>query len=404
MTTKTIPSYSKDLFTDELLLDPSAYLDEMRELRALGPVVWLEAHNAYILPRYEQVRAALLDETTFRSGAGVGLNDAANESGEGVSISTDGEPHAVARAVTIRPLTPRALNAIKDGVQATADEIVTSVVAQGSFDGVVDLARVLPLKVVPDLLGWPDDARESLLRWAAAAFDFLGPWNKRAEEAGPAVFEGFECAAEVARTRNLAPDSFGSQVLEAADRGEITAEQVPLALLDYLFPSMDTTISAVSNMLWLFATHTDQWEAVRSDPTLIPFAFQEVLRLDAPIRLFTRATTTDVSIEDHVIPEGARVVLHYGSANRDERQFPDPDRFDVQRKNSSAHLAFGAGVHACLGQALARVEGHALLASLVRQVQTIKLNGEPRKSLSNLINGWEELPISVTPVETATPS
>jgi cytochrome P450 len=386
-----IPTYTPDLFSDEVLADP---YEHYRALRELGPVVWLEAQQMYVLPRYHDVRAAERDPETFCSGQGVGLNDLINEAGRGTTLNSDGERHDTQRRLLFGPLTPKALLAIREDVQATADVLVDDLTSRGRFDGVVDLARALPLTVVPDLLGWPEHGRDELLPWAAATFDAMGPANRRAEAAVPPVMELLAFSQQLAEQRDLAPDSVGARILAAADRGEIAPEQIPPLLIDYLAPSMDTTISALGHALALFARHPDQWQAVREDPSLVPRAFNEVLRLESPIRCFSRVTTSSVEVDGSVIPSGARVVLHYASANRDERMFDDPDRFDVRRQNAGSHLAFGVGAHTCAGQGLARVEAHALLTALAQRVSTITVEGATQ-GFNNLINAYATLPTTI---------
>ncbi len=388
----TIPTYAPDLFSDEALGHP---YEHYRTLRGLGAVVWLEAQQMYVLPRFDDVRAAEKDPVTFCSGQGVGLNELINEAGAGTTLMSDGARHDTQRKLLFGPLTPKALASIRERVQAAADALVEDLVARGRFDGVADLARALPLTVVPDLLGWPDHGRDKLLPWAAATFDTLGPLNARAQAAVPQLMELLQFAADLTRRRDLAPDSVGAAILAAADRGEITHEQIPPLLVDYLAPSMDTTISAIGHALALFARHPDQWQLLRADPSLVPRAFNEVLRLESPIRCFSRVTTTDVAVDGHTLPAGARVVLHYASANRDERAFDDPERFDVHRHNAGHHLAFGVGAHTCAGQGLARVEAHALLTALAQRVETITVD-DPTPAYNNLINAYAELPTTVT--------
>jgi len=153
----TIPSYPHDIFTDEVLLDPH---EHYRALRELGPVVWLEAHQMFVLPRYADVRAALADAETFCSGQGVGLNDVVNGIGAGGStLMTDGEQHEHQRGIIGQGLTPRALRSMRATVEKLANDRVAQLVERGSFDAVADLARALPLSVVPDLVGWPAGGR-----------------------------------------------------------------------------------------------------------------------------------------------------------------------------------------------------------------------------------------------------
>ena len=388
------PSYSQDLFTDEVLLEPYGHY---AALRHLGPAVWLEAHDVYAVARYDEARAVLKDDEHFRSEQGVALNDQANAYGAGKNlIMTDGDLHAHLRSVLARNLTPRALRSVQESVDAMADELVCSLVAKGSFDAVADLARALPLAVVPDLVGWPEEGRENLLGWAGAMFDFLGPMNDRAQCALPQVAEMAEYTARIATDESMRPGSVGSGVLEAARRGDIEAERVPSLIVGYLAPSLDTTISSLGSAMMLFAEHPEQWQAVRDDPSLIPNAFNEVVRIESPIRVFTRVAASDTEIGGEPIPAGSRLAVLYGAANRDERRFPAAEHFDVRRENAAEQLGFGYGSHGCAGQGLARMEAHALLAALTRRVGTITLAGPVTHAFNNLINARASVPVTVT--------
>ncbi|HEX4359126.1 MAG TPA: cytochrome P450 [Pseudonocardia sp.] len=390
---RPVPAFTPDLFADDVLLDPYPHY---RQLRDLGPLVWLEAQQVYVLPRYEEVRAALRDAETYRSGRGVGLNDLVNERGRGTTLASDGRAHDVQRQLLFGPLTPKSLVPLRASVERLADDLVAGLVARGECDAVADLARALPLTVVPDLVGWPAESRANLLPWAAAGFDVLGPMNGRAQRALPAFGELLEFTGQVASKEGFAPDGVGARLLAAARRGEIAPEQVGPLVLDYLVPSMDTTISAIGSAVWLFARHSEQWSAVRAEPELIPRAFNEVLRLESPIRCFSRVTTRETTVGEHTLPAGARVVLHYASANRDERCFTAPDEFDVRRENVGGQLGFGLGTHNCAGQGLARIEAHAVLAALARRVARISA-GEPVRGLNNLINHLTALPVTLHP-------
>jgi cytochrome P450 len=389
----TAPAYPHDLWTDEVLVDPYAHYQALRDL---GPVVWLEAHEVYALPRFDEARAALSSASTYCSGRGVAFNDTANQFGGRNLIMTDGELHTHLRKVLAKNLTPRAIRHMQSAVDTSADAVVEAVVAKGSFDGVTDLAHALPTSVVPDLVGWPYDGRDQLVEWAGATFDFLGPMNDRATAAIPGVLAMQQFAAQIAADGNLLPGSVGAGVIEAAQRGELEPERVPSLIVGYLAPSLDTTISAIGSAVWLFANHPAQWEALRADPSRIPNAFDEVLRFETPIRAFTRVATQAVTIGDVHVPEGARLAVLYGSANRDERRFDEPDRFDITRKNACDQIGFGHGVHGCAGQGLARMEVHALLAAMTRRIETLELNGAPTKGLNNLINFFASVPVRVT--------
>ena len=164
-----------------------------------------------------------------------------------------------------------------------------------------------------------------------------------------------------------------------------SASRCPMLFIDYLAPSLDTTISAIGNALWLFATHPDQWQLLRDEPAPGQGrALNEALRLESPISCFTRVAAVDAVIGGVDIPAGSRVMVSFASANRDERRWHDPERFDITRE-SAGHLAFGHGEHACVGMGLARLEGTAVLTALVERVATIELDGPPQRKRNNLI-------------------
>jgi cytochrome P450 len=386
-----VPIYDADIYADEALLEP---YEHYRALRDLGPAVWLERHGAFAVTRYADARAVLADTDTFHSANGIALNEPANSAILGCTLASDGELHAHLRQVVAHRLTPRSLRPMRELVTEKADELVAELVGRTSFDAVTDLARALPLSIVPDFIGWPEDGREHLLRWAGANFDSFGPMNPRVEKALPQCGEMAGFGAELVRTGNVLPGSLGASVLEARDRGEVTTEQCMMLMLDYLAPSLDTTISAIGSAIWLFGEHPDQWDLIRNDPSLIPNAVNEVVRFESPISSFGRLVTRDTEIDGVPIPAGSRVVVNYASANRDERKWDRPDEFDVTRRDAVHQLGFGYGEHGCAGQALARMETESLLTALAGSVTRFHL-GEPVRALNNLIRSLGALPVTV---------
>jgi cytochrome P450 len=386
-----VPAYGADLFSDEALREP---YEHYRALRDAGPVVWLSAHEVYAVARYDDVRAVLDDPQTFCSGLGVGLNEFINEGGRGTTLMSDGDEHRRQREIIGRPLAPAMLAALRSEAAAIADALVDELVGRRCFDAVSDLAEVLPAVWVPDLLGWPDRGREHLLDWGSANFDGLGPMNERTAAAGQGLLDMLAFAHEVARSE-LPPRSMAAGILDAAARGDIEDSRCPMLMIDYLAPSLDTTISALGNAVWLLSTHPDQWQRLRDDPSRVKHAFNEALRLESPINCFSRVATVDTAVDGVDLPAGARILVSYASANRDERRWDRADEFDIDRE-SAGQVAFGYGVHACAGMGLARLEGAAVLSSLVERVGTIELAGMPERKLNNLIRSFASLPVRVT--------
>lgn len=393
--TTPAPHSDLDLFSDEVLRDPyPAY----RNLRDQGAAVRLNALDAWALPRYESARRALGDWETF-SASGVVLNETVAEMVVGTVLSTDPPAHTALRSVLSERLGPRAIRPLGQEIGQRADTLVDEVINKGSFDAVADLATVFPFSVVFDLIGLPDDARPNMLRWADATFTVMGPMNARAAESMPSLGEMFQWLATLGPA-DLKDGSMGRAIFEAADEGRIRPESCVPLLAAYAAAGLDTTITAVGNAVHLFATHPDEWDRVCADPGLIPSALNEVLRYDAPVQVFGRKTTRDVDIEDGAtIEAGAQVLVLYGSGNRDERHYPDPDRFDVGR-NPTDHLSFGYGTHACAGQALAKLEAQSIIAALAKRIRRFHI-GAPTRHLNNTARGLESVPVTAVELHPA---
>ena len=394
-TATTIPSYEPDLYSDDALLEP---YEHYRALRELGPVVHLSATDLLHVPRYAEVREVLGDTDRFVSGQGVCLNPMSNAVAAGASVlNMDGPEHTQYRQVLAGRLTPKALRPLREPIEAQADALVRSLLERGRIDAVADLATALPLSIVPDLIGWPAERRGSLLDWAGALFDLMGPANDRAVASLGPFTDLQSYAQEVAQRRDLAPGSVGHDVLRRADEGEFPVDRCPMLLVDFLGPSLDTTISAIGTAVQLLATHPEQWERLRADPSLVARTFNEVVRLESPISGFSRVAARDTDLGGVPLAAGDRLVVSYASANRDERHWgPTASTFDITR-DSSTHLGLGHGEHGCAGQGLARLETHAVLAALVRHVARIEPAGAPQRGLNNLIRAWSSVPVTLVP-------
>jgi cytochrome P450 len=248
-----------------------------------------------------------------------------------------------------------------------------------------DLARAFPVAVLLDLIGLPDDGRDQVLNWADGAFNAFGPDNERLRRSLPVHQDKFDYLASVVASDRLAPGSIGRGICEAVDRGEIERASCVSLLAALVDAGLDTTINAMSNVALLFSRHPEQWERLRADRIRIPAAFNEILRWESPVQVFARGVTADYDMDGVTLPAGSRVLLLYGSANRDERTWTDPEAFDVGR-DASRHLAFGRGIHVCAGQGLARLEANALLAALADHVAHFE-TGEPERRLNNTVRG-----------------
>ncbi|WP_009478467.1 cytochrome P450 [Rhodococcus sp. JVH1] len=387
----TIPDFETDIFSEEVLQDPYPTYARMREL---GPVVRLAAQGVLAVTRYADVRTILLDHGRFVSGRGVGFNDEFNNVRKSSVIASDPPRHEMLRGVLEGRLGPRSVRSVEDVIRPKAYALVDEMVRRGSFDVVSDFAQIFPVEVVGELIGLPVDARTELLRWANGAFDAFGPRGDRTTAGLADIAEQFDYIRTVATRDKLAPGSMGAAVYEAADAGIIPEEYCLHLLSAYLTAGMDTTVNALGAMVWLLGSHPEQWAELRTMPKQAGAVVNEVLRIEAPAQLFSRVAAVDVNLSGFEIAEGERVAVVYASANRDERQYVDPDRFDIHR-NPAGHLAFGTGLHACAGQALARLELRTVLEAMIEKVETITV-GEPVRKLNNVVRGFTSIPADFT--------
>ena len=386
-----VPVYRPDIYSTDAIVDPYPHYSRLREL---GSVVWLPRHRVYALPRFGECKAVLRDDATFVSGSGVALNAITNRLSRGTTLNSDGAEHDQRRKLVAHRILPRALRAISDSVDEQAARVVDAALDKAEIDGVADLATALPLAVVPDLVGWPRDQREHLLAWGGATFDILGPLNLRWVKASPSSVQMLRFARRVVRHRSVIEGSLGHDVLVAADNGKLPHRECHPLMVDYVAPSLDTTIGAISSALHLFAIFPEQWEILKGNPDLIPNAVNEIVRYESPLRAFSRRAVREATIGDTRIPVGSRVLVIYASANRDENEWDQPDTFDI-RRDATRQLGFGQGAHACAGQGLARMETQAMLHALVERVDRIELTSPPTWALNNIIRRHESLPLKL---------
>ena len=194
---------------------------------------------------------------------------------------------------------------------------------------------------------------------------------------------------------NLVPGGWGEALFLAADAGRISEQTARMMLVDYLTPSLDTTINATSAAIELFAAHPDQWDVLRADPSLIPQAINEVIRLESPIRAFARYVTRDHEVDGTVLKEGSRALMLYACANRDEAKYADADRFLIGR-GSGDHLGFGMGSHLCAGMHLARLELATIFEALLPRVERFHVLKAERRP-HNTLRGLSRLDVTVEP-------
>lgn len=374
------------------IFDPAGDPALLRELREIGPAIYVEEHGCWVLTHYDAVREAAIDWETYSSAEGVALLDESNNAIRGAIIATDPPEHDAIRGVLSAQTSPRAIAKLREHVAAEVDAITAEVLARGSFDGVTDLARAIPARIVGDLIGIPEEPRDHLFAGSDAINRSFGPADASLAADMPTVISFFHWIASISNREGLRAGSWGAAILDAVDEGILTRDSAQQQLNALMVAGLDTTANALGALLRVMAERPDLWESLKADPALRAAAFEETLRMFSPVRGFFRLTTRDVQVGDALIPAGSRVFLHFQCANRDERHYPDPDTFDVSR-NPADHLSFGYGTHGCVGQAVARMEAHSVIDSLLRRVDRFELAGIPEQREHPLINGLAHLPL-----------
>lgn len=276
---------------------------------------------------------------------------------------------------------------------ARADALAEQIVAMGEFDGVADLATDLPVNIVMELIGWPEDVRPGLLAIAEGAWNGAGPMGPRTEEGLKTQFEMLKLVGEIYDNYRVVPGGYAAKLIDAAHRGEIGRETAIGLLFGYIVAAFETTIAATASGAWLFAVNPREWDKLREDPRLAMSAANEIVRMETPLQKFARYVTRNATMSDGTtIPGESWAIVSYASANRDERHFTDPDRFWIDRKERQ-NLAFGQGTHNCAGQGLARMELMAVFTALAKRVVRFELVGEPERVINNVAYGFKKLPL-----------
>jgi cytochrome P450 len=384
------PDYDCDFYGDDFIRNPQPHYAAMRKL---GAVVYLPRLGNHAVVQYSAVREALRNVGVYRSGDGVAGDDVGCRFLRGNTLASDPPLHDQLRRAMGEPLLPLALEQHRAWIEAAAEELIDALCVRRRFDGMLDLARYLPMTIVTKLVGLPEDGRDNMLKWAAASFDILGVQNERGRSGMECIKEMRQWIADRATPDTLRPGSWTARIFDLSGRGELPAALVPQLIRDYINPSLDTTISATGELIYQLGQCPDQWDLIRQDQSLIHRAIEEAVRLASPIRSFTRTVASDHSLGGVELKAGSRVMLVFASANRDESRFTDPDRFDVHRA-PIAHLGFGHGIHMCVGMNLARLEMQALLAAMVPRVRRLHV-GQPSITLNNTIRSYSRLPVTL---------
>lgn len=390
------PSTKLNPFLHEHLVGPFPLY---RELREMGPVVWLEEVGVWACFRDEHCREMLTDWKRFGSAGGGGIANYYREKpwrAPSVVFEVDPPDHTRTRRVLSRILSPRTVKALDETTRDVAREAASKAVAKGQIDAIADFVKPVVMKIVPDAVGLPEEGRENLLTYnkyllKGRGHDRNNPWSDEELEEAEAVGQWVE---HICQRDTISPDGLGAQVYEAHDRGEISEYEAGMLIRSFLSAGTDTTFGSIANTILFLMENRGEWEKLQADPSKARNAYEEGLRMRSPAQIIPRNTMDEMEFHGARFGQYDKVVAFVGSANRDPDRWEDPDRFDIDRK-TVGHLGLGTGIHGCVGQMIARMEATHVLGELASQAADVELGPDPHMRLDSG-RGLRTLPITIT--------
>jgi cholest-4-en-3-one 26-monooxygenase len=384
--------------------------DQVAELRRQGPVAWIpEPASAdftggpgfWYLMRHADVVAAGRHPETFSSEQGGTWvrNVTAQELWimRQAMLNIDPPMHTTMRKIINKAFTPRVVQDMAASISRHADALIASFGDGGEIDWVEKVSSEMPLLVLADILGIPSRERHLLYDWTNRMLGFDDPHAVDRQSYITAFLELFAYARRKTEEKRANPtDDVWSMVVNAEVEGHhLTDDQLDRFFQLLVIAGNETTRNMLNGAIVQLSENPDQWQLLRDEPTLMPRAIEEILRMYPPIMQFRRTCVRDTEVSGQPISAGDKVVLSYCAANRDPEVFEDPDTFDITRE-SNPHVSFGFGTHFCLGSGVARLEGRTLLTKLFERFGKIEVTGEPVRLRSNFVNGITELPVRLS--------
>ena len=388
-------------FSSEIMADPyPAY----RALRERGRMQRTTAGH-WLATGYDEVSRLLTDQR-FGEAAGRGgrirLSRATREGPQQLlgrvdtMLSQDPPEHTRLRRLVSKAFTPRSVQKMRPRIQQIVNELLDEIDSRDEFDLVSDLAWPLPVIVIAEMLGIPREDRERFKRWSDAMVATLGGDYSALDEARRSNEELVEYVSRVIAERRKEPrDDLISRLVAAEERGQSLTEDEMLGTVALLLVAgNETTAHLISNGMLVLLRNPDQMARLTDDPSLLPSAVDELLRYTGPVHTTRRVARTDVSLGGAEIRRGEVVIGLLAAANRDPDKYPDPDSLDVAR-NPTDHVAFGDGIHFCLGAALARLEGQVTIGTLLQRFPDLRLLNEPEWGGTFAIRGVTSLRLAL---------
>ncbi|WP_417519913.1 cytochrome P450 [Minwuia sp.] len=383
------------------LIDPFPTYHALRE----SDPVHRNSDGTYFITRYEDVTKLYRTKTTFSDKTEMYVK----KFGEGPLLEqhtksmlfSDPPAHTRIRKLVAHAFTPRAMKSLEGRVVELVDGLLDRAEKQGGMDLINDFAFALPVEVICTMLGIPPSEREPLQRWSNAILTPLEPvaTPEMVERGNVAVAEFKTFLKDLLDDRRRNPADYGddimAELLEAEEDGDRLSEtELIQNCIFMLNAGHETTTNLVGNGMDALLENPDQLKRLRDQPELIGSAVEEMLRFDSPLQIGNRGITEPITFGDVTLPAGTQIMTSIGGANRDPAQFPDPDRFDIARQ-PNRHVAFAAGIHACLGAPLARIEGTIAVGRLVSRFPDLRRAGEGVRGGRARFRGFTILPVTV---------
>jgi cytochrome P450 len=376
-------------------LDPFPQYEKMRES---APVFQDEASGSWHVFRYDDVQRVLSEHGTFSSRMG---GDDPSETGQLFAaslITADPPRHRQLRSLVTQAFTPKAVDALAPRISALTEELLDGIASQGSADLIAELAYPLPVIVIAELMGIPAEDRDRFKHWSDVIVSQTQTGAQTADHSSTnrEMTEYFLTLIEY-RRRQPGTDLISNLLVAEIDGQKLSVAELLGFCSLLLVAGNETTTNLIGNAVLSFTEQPGTMERLRAGPSLLPHAIEEVLRYRSPVQSMYRVTATDTTLGDVHVPAGAPLVAWIGSANRDERQFREPEQFDIDR-TPNRHLAFGHGIHFCLGAPLARLEARIALQGILDRLPGLTLAPGARleRMDSTIIYGVKELPVSWT--------
>jgi cytochrome P450 len=377
--------------------DPLTFYEDpypiYRELRDAAPAYRNDERDLWVLSRYADVQAAARDWETFANGRGVDIDVEDFTFGPGDFLDMDPPRHDELRRILRATFTPRGVKALEPAIREKVDDLLDRLIERGGGDFAHDLARRLPFTVICELWGIPKSDHGLLEDWFVRMVE-RDPGEVAVQDDVWAAGEEMRAYinAAVTERRGASRGDLLSTIAEAIDDGRMSEAEIDGMTRILLVAGIHTTETLIGNSLHLLAPMPDERRALAADPGLIPAAIEELLRFESPVQWLARATTRDVELHGRVIAAGQRVVLLWASANRDERHFPDPDVLTL-RRSPNTHVAFGQGIHFCIGVPLARLEARIAFEALFRRIPEYEIDGPIERMFTRQERGISKLPV-----------